>query len=70
VIIPALNEVDNIRQTIAAARRDYTPDAVEIILVDGGSTDGTPASHSDILIFCHADSQLPAGWREPKKPGF
>jgi rSAM/selenodomain-associated transferase 2 len=89
VIIPALNEADNIQETITAARRDYTPDEVEIIVVDGGSTDGTPdlvppdvtliqsprgravqmnrgaaASHGEILIFCHADSQLPAGWRE------
>ena len=89
VIIPALNEADNIQQTITAARRDYVPDEVEIIVVDGGSTDGTPdlvppdvtliqsprgravqmnrgaaVSHGEILIFCHADSQLPAGWRE------
>jgi rSAM/selenodomain-associated transferase 2 len=89
VIIPALNEAENIQQAIAAARRDYTPDQVEIIVVDGGSTDGTPdlvpsdvtllasprgravqlnrgaaASHGEIVIFCHADSKLPAGWRE------
>lgn len=89
VIIPALNEAENIRKAIAAARRDYSPDEVEIIVVDGGSTDGTPdlvpldvtlirsrrgralqlnrgaaASQGEILVFCHADSQLPAGWRE------
>ena len=89
VIIPALNEAGNIRQAVAAARRDYTPAEVEVIVVDGGSTDGTPdvvppgvtlvrsprgravqmnrgaaASHGEILVFCHADSQLPAGWRE------
>ena len=89
VIIPALNEAQHIRQTVAAARRDYTPDQVEVIVVDGGSTDGTPdlvppdvtlmrsprgravqmnrgaaASRGEILVFCHADSQLPAGWRE------
>lgn len=89
VIIPALNEVENIQQCIAAARQTYTPGEVEIIVVDGGSTDGTPdlvspeatllhsprgraiqmnrgveASRGGILVFCHADSQLPAGWRE------
>lgn len=89
VIIPALNEAGNIRQAVAAARRDYTPAEVEVIVVDGGSTDGTPdlvppgvtlvrsprgravqmnrgaaASRGEILVFCHADSQLPAGWRE------
>ena len=41
VIIPVLNEVENIQETIKAARRAYTPEAVEIIVVDGGSTDGT-----------------------------
>ncbi|HUV88141.1 MAG TPA: TIGR04283 family arsenosugar biosynthesis glycosyltransferase [Anaerolineae bacterium] len=93
VIIPALNEVEHIQQAIAAARGDYTPDEVEVIVVDGGSSDGTPelvppdatlmraegasprgraaqmnrgaaASHGEVLVFCHADSRLPAGWRE------
>ncbi|MEE8390196.1 MAG: TIGR04283 family arsenosugar biosynthesis glycosyltransferase [Anaerolineae bacterium] len=88
-IIPALNEAENIRQTITVARRSYTPGGVEVIVVDGGSTGGTPdllpsnvalawsprgravqmnrgaaASHGETLIFCHADSQLPIGWRE------
>ena len=89
VIIPALNEAENIEKTVVAARRAYTPEEVEIIVVDGGSDDGTPdlvppdvtlirsprgraiqmnrgaeAGHGEILVFCHADSQLPAGWRE------
>ena len=42
VIIPTLNEADNIERTIVSARRDYGTDEVEIIVVDGGSTDGTP----------------------------
>jgi len=89
VIIPALNEVENIRQCVAAARQEYTAGQVEILVVDGGSSDGTReevpggatllvaprgravqmnhgvrASHGEVLVFCHADSQLPAGWHE------
>lgn len=89
VIVPALNEAENIEACIAAARRDYVRDQVEIVVVDGGSTDGTPdrvpsgvslllsprgrgaqmnrgvaASRGEILVFCHADSRLPEGWRE------
>jgi len=89
VIIPALNEAENIQACFAAARRDYTSAQVEIVVADGGSTDGTPdlvpptetlvrsprgravqmnrgaaASGGEFLIFCHADSQLPAGWRD------
>lgn len=89
VIIPALNEAENIQSCVAAARQDYTPDTAEIIVVDGGSTDGTPdlipsdamlisaprgramqlnrgaaVAHGEVFVFCHADSRLPAGWRE------
>lgn len=38
VIIPALNEADNIRHILHSLRTDPEP---EIIVVDGGSTDGT-----------------------------
>jgi len=41
VIIPVLNEAENILQTIRAARRSYPAEMVEVIVVDGGSTDGT-----------------------------
>ena len=41
VIIPVLNEANQIASTIAAARREYGPDEVEIVVVDGGSSDGT-----------------------------
>ena len=90
IVIPALNEAGNIERAIAAARRDYTSDEVEIIVADGGSTDGTPdlvpgdeilihapqgravqmnrgaaVARGRILVFCHADSRLPTGWRQP-----
>ena len=89
VVIPALNEAENITHCIAAARREYTPQEVELLVADGGSTDdtlelippgvpvvasprgravqmnaGAAASRGEILAFCHADSLLPAGWRE------
>ena len=88
VIIPALNEAAHIVDCVQAARRDYTDDDVEIIVVDGGSADdtrelipddvrtlesargravqmnlGAEAANGDILVFCHADTQLPEGWR-------
>ena len=89
VVIPVLNEAESIPTCIAAARRSYAPDEVEVLVVDGGSSDGTPdvvpstatlipsprgravqmnrgvaASRGETLVFCHADSRLPAGWRE------
>jgi rSAM/selenodomain-associated transferase 2 len=42
VIIPTLNEAENIRLCVAAARRSYDADQVEVIVVDNGSVDGTP----------------------------
>ncbi|MGC9349188.1 MAG: glycosyltransferase, partial [Anaerolineae bacterium] len=41
VIIPALNEADNIAKCIQAARRDYSQEEIEIVVCDGGSRDGT-----------------------------
>lgn len=40
IIIPTLNEAGNIRQTIESVRRQDR--GAEIIVVDGGSVDGTP----------------------------
>lgn len=89
-MIPALNEADHINRALIAARADYSWEQVEIIVVDGGSTDGTTdlvpvrerllrsppgravqmnrgasAARGQALVFCHADSRLPAGWRRP-----
>jgi rSAM/selenodomain-associated transferase 2 len=99
VIIPTLNEEDGIQSCIAAARRDYAPSQVEVVVVDGGSTDqtrsrvppgvavvesprgrgiqmsrGASYAKGDVLLFCHADTHLPEGWRAPvvdalAKPG-
>ncbi|NJS09740.1 MAG: glycosyltransferase family 2 protein [Microcoleus sp. CSU_2_2] len=85
VIIPALNEAPTISQVISIAQ---TATNVEIIVADGGSSDGTPeiakslgirvvfsttgratqmnagaaAATGDILLFLHADTQLPQGF--------
>lgn len=89
VVIPSLNEADRIERCIASARRGYPESEVEIVVVDGGSSDGTaelvaPAEHvlhaehgravqmnagaeaagGQAFAFCHADTQLPGGWRE------
>jgi rSAM/selenodomain-associated transferase 2/rSAM/selenodomain-associated transferase 1 len=84
VVVPTLNE----RSMLASALHSATNDGVEIIVADGGSTDGTAgvaeavgakvlttrasrpeqmnvgakASAGRILIFLHADTQLPWGF--------
>jgi rSAM/selenodomain-associated transferase 2 len=50
VIVPALNEADRIAHTLSTIPLDGSP--VEVITVDGGSSDGTPdiaARHSRII---------------------
>jgi rSAM/selenodomain-associated transferase 2/rSAM/selenodomain-associated transferase 1 len=86
IIIPALNEAATIARTISnLAGRDH----LEVIVVDGGSTDetaelagsqgakvihskpgkavqmnaGASAAAGDILVFLHADTLLPGGFR-------
>lgn len=48
-IIPTLNEEENIVKTITSLKQDYSPDQLEIILVDGGSTDNTLALIHDYV---------------------
>ena len=87
VIIPALNEADTITATLSAHANKA---GVEVIVVDGGSTDGTPdlarsygakvlttapskarqmnagatIATGEILLFLHADTQLPKQFAE------
>lgn len=52
VIIPVLNEAEQILRTIEAARRDYLASEIEVIIVDGGSTDGTcDVIPEDVLLL-------------------
>lgn len=92
IIIPTLNEADEIAATLEAAfRNDTLLVTSEFIVCDGGSEDQTVAiaqqmgaicvvsnrpgrsiqmnmgasdAKGDILLFVHADTQLPYGWSE------
>ena len=84
VVIPTLDEAERITQSVSSA----VGGADEVLVVDGGSRDGTPdraeaagarvisstpgrarqlgvgaeAARGDVLLFLHADTQLPVGW--------
>jgi rSAM/selenodomain-associated transferase 2/rSAM/selenodomain-associated transferase 1 len=87
VIIPTRNEEEHIQATLDVAQ---AAEDVEIIVVDGGSSDhtvelaqdygvntcessggrsgqmnaGAKRASGEILLFLHADTLLPVGWRE------
>ena len=54
VVIPVLNEASHIGLTLAAARRDYGPDEVELIVIDGGSDDETAGRVPSDVRLLHA----------------
>jgi uncharacterized protein len=86
IIIPTLNEADLLRGALASIKDAY---GTEVIVVDGGSADGTvevarrhgatviscepgrarqmntgaEAATGDVLLFLHADTRLPLGFR-------
>lgn len=66
VVVPALNEASGLRRTLEAARRGFGGDA-ELIVVDGGSTDGTPRAARPLARVVHGPrgrgSQLNRGAR-------
>lgn len=88
VIIPSLNEQDQIAETVNTALREKP---LEVIVVDGGSQDqtveraraagattinsgpgrarqlnaGASRAHGRVLLFIHADTVLPDGYRFP-----
>jgi len=88
VIVPALNAAGTLGQTIAALDEGRGRFALSVLVVDGGSNDGTAelarrlgadvlaeapgrgtqlgagaaASHSDWLLFLHADTVPAPGW--------
>lgn len=47
---------------------DLVPPGVTLLRSPRGRAEamnrGARASHGEVLVFCHGDSQLPAGWRE------
>jgi len=81
IIIPTLNEVEHLPKTLKQATAGFN---LEVIVVDGGSTDGTQelvpdglecregraaqqnlgaaTATGEILLFLHADTQLPEDW--------
>lgn len=91
IVVPTWNEGRRIGGTLKRLRATARPDSVEIVVVDGGSKDGTPKfsrefadkviplgganrgaqlhkgareASGDLLLFLHADAQLPGTWQD------
>ena len=59
IIVPTLNEAEGIAAALAALA-PLRSRGHEVIVVDGGSSDGTPAlARGEVLLFLHADTRLP-----------
>ncbi|MBS3903629.1 MAG: glycosyltransferase family 2 protein [Anaplasmataceae bacterium] len=55
IVVPTLNEKENIRATILEILANTKKEATEIIVVDNGSTDGTPEEICDLpvkVVYC------------------
>jgi chlorobactene glucosyltransferase len=66
VLIPARDEEDNLRRLLPALRTSPYPD-LEILVLDDGSTDGTPAvirehASADPRVTAMEGREPPAGW--------
>lgn len=65
VAIVAYNAAGHVRDLLGdITAQDYPPDAFEIIVVDGGSTDGTPT-----VVRNHLEAHAPTGWQLLSNPG-
>ncbi len=74
IIIPTYNEADHIAQTISKTYSANGEHQIEIIVVDGGSTDekgratqmnkGASVAKGDVLYFLHADSIPPKNFTD------
>jgi len=91
VIVPVVDEASRLARTLASVGAGGEQDGIEIIVVDGGSGDGSDVvaaqagvrviaspvrqraaqmnlgareAHGSMLLFLHADTSLPSGWRE------
>ncbi|HMJ06209.1 MAG TPA: glycosyltransferase, partial [Chthoniobacterales bacterium] len=63
VIVPALNEVENVEPLVRQIL-ECLPNCAEIIIVDDGSTDGTPARVRELAV------SLPVCLLERANPAF